>query len=244
MTRLFYFKVGTISESKREGHKPCTLKRAAQHNLREGPAYATSQFNIDANKSKFNQVLHGPLTSNEIVINSTIYLEKSIAKKTLRKDYVQAGEIIFSPKKLSPNKNSDYFSACRIWAIEMFGSEKILSAVVHRDQPEEHMHVLVSPVVGGQFRGSLLFKKGRLKQLRQSFEQKVLLPLGLPVISPKLNMLQKTALEIQVISALESDGRPSLACSAQAAIRASIRANPLIFIAAMGLEELTTISTI
>ena len=244
MTKLFYFKVGTISESTRAGHKACSLKRAAEHNLRAGKQYLSSRSNIDASKSHLNQILYGPTTASEIVTSSLKGLSKECLANVTRKDFVQAGEIIFSPKRLPVHALLAFFKTCRAWALEVFGSEKILSAVIHRDQSEEHMHILISPVLENRLIGSALFRKSRLKVLQRSFEETVLVPLGLPTIKPKLTKLQRNELESQVVLALQMDGRASLDCCAKEAIKASIRKDPCIFFEAMKLEGFVFQSTL
>ncbi|WP_368923885.1 plasmid recombination protein, partial [Comamonas aquatica] len=47
-----------------------------------------------------------------------------------------------------------YFQAALDWMATEFGSANLLSAVVHKDESAQHMHVLIVPLVQGSMQGS------------------------------------------------------------------------------------------
>ncbi len=234
MKNPFFFRVKTISTSKKAGHKPSTLKIAAEHNLREGHKYQSNYLEINCSKSKFNEILYGPATAEEIVKASLSNFKS--ARRTIRNDFVQAGEIVFSPNRLIEHQKRQFFIACLDWSIRWFGEEGILSAIVHNDQPNPHMHVLLSPVINGRLCGSMLFKKGRLKSMQKDFESKVLNLFGLNFYTRTLTKSQKKELTLSVISALYTDKKPALDGIAAEAIRQSIERDPQTFAAIMGVQ--------
>ena len=101
-TGVAYFSVKTISLSKTGGRKPCTLRVAARHNLREIQAEIGAEGNIDARRISNNIIMEGPLTATEVESRAKLLIS-SAAVGRLRKDYVQAIEVIFQAPPSCPD---------------------------------------------------------------------------------------------------------------------------------------------
>jgi hypothetical protein len=147
-SRYVIYKVKSIGQSTRGNRKPCTLLGAARHNLRKINAELGPGSTIEHSRSVLNVVLLGPETPEGI--NDLLKIKTKnagIDMSTLRRDYVQAVEIMVS---LNSNLSVEYlafFSACAEWASLYFGIENILSAIVHQDEAKPH--ILRALRVGG-----------------------------------------------------------------------------------------------
>lgn len=174
-TGVAYFSVKTISLSKTGGRKPCTLRVAAGHNLREIQAEIGAAGNIDARRISHNIIMEGPLTAAEVESRAEL-LKSSAAVGRLRKDYVQAIEVIFQAPPSCPD-SSAYLKRCTDWVRESM-CLPVLSAVIHYDESSPHTHVLLLPVKAGRYVGGEPLARPMLKQLRDDFFAKVAGPAG------------------------------------------------------------------
>ncbi len=95
MKDTLFLRAGTIGLSRREGRKPTTLLAAARHNQRRILAERRNG-HIDNSRTQLNIHLAGAVTPEEVVALARSTLSSAgVAVSKLRKDYVQAVELIF-----------------------------------------------------------------------------------------------------------------------------------------------------
>ena len=150
------------------------IQVAAKHNLREilTEYGAGHEGHIDPSRAQFNYVLRGPDTAASVA-NAARSLLDNAGIKTLRKDAVQALEIIFSLSPQVPINHREYFTDATIWAESHFNAP-IISATVHLDEAAPHCHVLVLPLINGRMIGSdLMGSRAKLLALQSDFYAQV-----------------------------------------------------------------------
>jgi hypothetical protein len=183
-TEVAYFSAKTISLSRVNGRKPCTLGAAARHNLREIQAEIGAAGNIDAARIKHNIILEGPRTAAEVEDKAKV-LMAGVERGKQRKDYVQAIEVVFQAPP-SCSDPSAYLNRCKEWVKGAMGLP-VLSAVIHRDESSPHAHVLLLPVKAGKYVGGSPIARDKLFQLRDEFFEKVAGPAGFQRYGAKLS---------------------------------------------------------
>lgn len=146
---------------------PTAALRAARHNLRE----LALTPNITPGQQHLNLVLLGHQTAEAVNAAYKAQLEAAGIDK-LRVDAVRLIEALVSlPVGIHDDKCA-YFQAALDWMATEFGSANLLSAVVHKDESAQHMHVLIVPLVHGRMQGSdLLGGKAQLRARLARFEQ-------------------------------------------------------------------------
>jgi len=180
--------------------KAPTLLGALRHNLREIISTAHEHRHaIDSSKSRHNVILRGPKAS-EAVKALHEQLKENNAIKSLRRDHVAAVEVVVSAPSnyLGPQ---EYFEAS-VAFFERFWGQPVLSAVAHFDQPNPHVHVLVSPFANGRSIGSsLIGYKSQISALARSFHTEVGKPFGF-ALSPQLTAAERLAISNETIEQL------------------------------------------
>ena len=167
----YIYEVKSIGLSERKGRKPQTLMVAARHNLREIQAENGADFGtIDPTRMHLNEVLIGPKSAREVLCNSNkLFAEIGVDPSRLRKDYNQASEHVFS---LKPGQcEGNFFQVIAEASKQIFGDDKVLSFVVHRDQDQPHAHMLVSPIAAGEYHGSKLHDHEQLKRIKAEYKK-------------------------------------------------------------------------
>lgn len=146
---------------------PTAALRAARHNLRE----LALTPNITPGQQHLNFVLLGHQTADAVNAAYKAQLEAAGIDK-LRVDAVRLIEALVSLPVGIHDDESAYFQAALDWMATEFGSANLLSAVVHKDESAQHMHVLIVPLVHGRMQGSdLLGGKAQLRARLARFEQ-------------------------------------------------------------------------
>jgi len=146
-----------------------------------------------------NAILRGPKAS-EAVKALHEQLKENNAIKSLRRDHVAAVEVVVSAPSnyLGPQ---EYFEAS-VAFFERFWGQPVLSAVAHFDQPNPHVHVLVSPFANGRSIGSsLIGYKSQISALARSFHTEVGKPFGF-ALSPQLTAAERLAISNETIEQL------------------------------------------
>jgi hypothetical protein len=233
-----YFSAKSISQSRKANRKPQSLLVATRHNLRDKQAEQGASDNIDLNRSHLNVTLHGPSTPHAIVERANeLKIKYAVPKSKLRKDHVQALEFVISVRDGSDIDVMAYFNASLRWLIKVFGAEMLLSAVVHLDEAEPHMHGLVLPILNGEYRGSSLIDKPSLQRLTRLFAEEVGKPFGLS-FQPKrrLHAAQRTAAFNLVIDHLQSNADPVLRSLVWPPVLEHIKREPQNFLQTLNLE--------
>ena len=220
--------------------KPCTLLNAARHNLREIQAELGANHGIDATKSASNEVLAGPRVAAEVVERAR-QLEQAAGVVHKRPDYCQAIEAVFSLHADTPIDQTKYFADCIRWAEQAY-KMPVLSAVVHKDQTAPHMHLLLLPLVNGQYVGSAPASKPETRRLSADFFEMVAGPAGLKRSNARFMGQTKKNATARVLEALGADRVATLWASIQPLVAQAVSKDPTPWVGALGipLEALRT----
>ena len=155
----------------------------------------------------------------------------------LRKDAVMGLEIVFS---LPPGHTIDdraYFNDCATWAAHHFGGVT-LSVDVHKDEAQDHCHVLLLPLIGGRMDGGrMVGNKQKLLAMHKQFHLDVAGRYGLSKALARLTGASKQAAVKAVLQKLRETGDSALQSAAWAAIRAMIESDPTQFLMTLGIEQ-------
>lgn len=233
----FFFSVGTIGQSTREGRKPSTLLQAARHNRRAIQAELGVHSHIDAKRICLNETIAGPATPAEVVaMAQSLMIDAGVVVEKLRKDYTQAVELLFSLSANTEVDTGNYFQRCVDWVGERFGAGNILSADIHRDEATPHCHVLLLPLVDGTMRGSNLITRPELAKLRISFERDVARGFGLKKPPGRMTGATRGQAARLVLERLESTQDPLLKSAMWLTARRAIETDPAPYLAALGIE--------
>jgi Plasmid recombination enzyme len=210
---------------------------AARHNLRDHQAEHGALPNISLELSHTNIVLHGPSSPAEIVRTANDLKAKySVPKRKLRLDHVQALEFVISVRFDSDIDEMAYFRASVRWLEVVFSKEMLLSAVVHYDEAEPHMHVLVLPIVNGQYMGGEPIDKTRLPKLTKRFAAEVGKAFGFSFERKlKLHATQRAAAANLIIDHLVERSDPLIDSSVWAVVAKHIQHAPQEYLQALGL---------
>jgi len=128
--------------------------------------------------------------------------------KSLRYDHVAAVEVVVSAPSnyLGP---LEYFEAS-VAFFERFWGQPVLSAVAHFDQPNPHVHVLVSPFANGRLIGSsLIGYKSQVSALTRSFHTEVGGPFGFE-LKAQLTAAERLAISDEAIAQILLDPEKAL----------------------------------
>ena len=233
-----YFAVKSIGMSKVNERKPCSLLNAARHNLREIQAEHGAVGRIDVARMHHNIVLHGPAVAADVQAHAVALLGAAgIDPDKMRRDHCQAIEAVFSLPRVSPVHDPDaYFARCLVWLAGALPLPMI-SAVVHRDESELHMHVLLLPLVKGVHVGRKpIHDRMAVSGLSESFFVKVAGPAGLKRSGAKLYGMAKKRAISAVLCRCEAQGLPAANGALWAVLEAAIHRDPLPALLALGMD--------
>jgi hypothetical protein len=238
MSKPLYFKAKSISMSRREDRKPQSLLVAARHNLRDLQAENGARDNIFLELSHRNVILHGPSSAMEIEqLANDLKVKYAVPTRKLRKDHVQALEFVISVRGDFDFDALEYFKTSLRWLISVFGEELLLSAIVHFDEAEPHMHALVLPMVAGEYVGGDPIGRRKLPKLVRRFADEVGQRYGLS-FEPKQRLsanLRNVALNLVVERLLELSD-PITTSHIWGAVLESIKLAPEKFLEALELK--------
>ncbi len=207
---------------------------AARHNLRELPLAP----NMVAGKQVLNYVLQGASSAVAVQTSYEAVLAKHGISK-LRKDAVRLIEALVSLPVGVNDPSHQYFEAALRWLTNEFGKANILSAVIHKDEAAQHMHVLVIPLIEGRMRGSdLMGGPGVVRDRHARFVASMQRPwaqLGVSVVQPL--RLRKAAMAQEVLAYLKLTDDPMWKSSVAQVIRDGIEGNPKPFYLTLGLSH-------
>lgn len=139
--------------------KPRQLLQAARHNLREIQAeFGATAGKIDAAKICLNMRLAGPDTAYGVASLADQIRDDACIPPVTRKNGVRAAELLITlPGFEGVSDPRAFFSDSLEW-VRAFLKVPVLSAVVHMDESEPHMHVLLLPItLQGQWLGYKVF---------------------------------------------------------------------------------------
>ena len=209
---------------------------AARHNLREIQAELGAGGTIDPTRMRLNVVMHGPGDAADVAALAKARMQAAGVGK-LRKDAVQAIELVFSLPHCTVMDKRHYFADCLAWAGARFGADNILSAVAHHDEAAPHMHVLLLPLVGNKMAGSELVGNRRtLADMQVAFHSAVASQHGLRKAPKRLAGHSKDAAAHLVLKHLRAANDGVLRSAAWPTIRDAIERDPAPFMDALGLH--------
>jgi hypothetical protein len=190
--------------------KPQTLLMAARHNLREIQAENGADYGkLDPTRTHLNELLAGPDKASDVVmLNNRLFATAGKDPEKQRKDYVQASEHVLS---LAPGQDERGFFSVMVECFKgIYGANNILSATVHRDQEQPHIHILVSPITGGSYHGGKLHNNIQTN-LNKALIAQAAKPIGFaPPLTWKVKKQQTNQKAASVIAFFEHHHHPIL----------------------------------
>lgn len=182
------------------------ILKAARHNLREIQRELGPGSNIDIERSDLNEVLAGPSDAAEVASAYEGVLRDAGIEK-VRKNAVLVVEAMVSLPSGCDGKSSAFFRDSLAWIRRYLGGV-VFSAVVHRDEAQQHMHVLIVPIIEGRLRGrDYIGDINRLQTIQGNFFASVASRYGLTRPPPKrrVTVAQKNDTAAAVVEALRAD---------------------------------------
>jgi hypothetical protein len=210
------------------------MGKAARHNRRVIQAELGASGPIDATSSHLNITLMGPSTADEVAQLAKAKIMAAGITKT-RKNAVMGVELVFSLPTGHPHDVTAYFTACAQWAGAEFGGlNNIVSVDIHRDEAQDHAHVLLVPLFEGRLRGSdAVGNKRKLSELQTKFFKDVAAGFGFSKPRARLSGNNKAQVTRQVLDRLRQD--PAGKSAAWAVIRDSVERDPMPYALALGI---------
>ena len=215
---------------------------ALRHNKRAIQAELGAWSHIDSTKIRANYCLDGFETpeSGYAALNDAIQRYNNNHIRKIRRDAVIALETVFSlPAGRSDVNLQAFFDKCLAWCKKEFQKSNILSADVHLDEANPHMHVLLGCVRPDELIGSnsvgyaASFNRRNLR-----FFDEIGTRYGLASPTRGINKKERKALAHRVLLTLQRQGDPMLQSQCYDLIRKAIDANPIDFAVTLGLEIL------
>ncbi len=226
-----YFNAGTVNPVRK---KTSTIKHSLAHNRRTTQAAHGSRSNIDATRSNLNYCLAGDASPNAIAAK----VMAGMVEHNARKNAPHAVEVLIS----LPNNWEGDTRAVFVDAIPylegILGAGNLLSADVHLDESNPHMHVLFMPLEHCEKKGRLVWRSTinkRTRELYDGFFTEVGAKHGLekPI---KLTANMRTALAMAVIDTMNRSGDGTINSRAWEAVKTAIKANPKPFAVQLGIN--------
>lgn len=207
---------------------------AARHNKRAIQAELGAASHINPARSCLNITLIGPQTPKDVERLAKDRLSMSAGKT--RKNAVLGVELVFS---LPANHRLDvveYFTNCAHWTGQQFGGmDNIISMDIHRDESQDHAHVLLVPLIDGRLKGSdAVGNKHKLTALQASFFTDVAAGFGFNKPRAKLSGHNRIKTIKMVLDKLRND--PAAKSAVWAVIHDNVERNPMPFALALGIE--------
>lgn len=232
-----FIRYKTIGMSTCKGRKPQSLMAAVSHNQREkihagGSAYGR----IDSSSTNLNYSIVNSGSAADVASKAAALMEQAGKNPaSMRRDYCQAIEVVFSLPANTTKDVAAYFSDCVAWLGRRYGTGVILTADVHLDQECPHCHALMVPVNGGRYVGREWVERGALMAAVGEFAETVAKPHGLSM-PERLDSAQRRAAIAMVLQALEAvDGGVFLRPWWQP-MRAAIERDTISWLESLGLE--------
>jgi hypothetical protein len=226
-----YFKAGTVNPTT----KPTsTIKNAIAHNRRITQAANGSRSNIDASRSHLNYCLAGDARPSAIVQKVTT----GMVDHNARKNAPHAVEVLISlPDNWEGDTRAVFVDAIP-YLTGILGAENLLSADVHLDEPNPHMHVLFMPLEYCKKKGRLVWRStvgGRGRELYDGFFSEVGAKHGIdrPV---NLTANIRAALAMAVIDTMNRSDDGATNSKAWEAIKTVIKTTPKPFAVQLGIN--------
>lgn len=213
------------------------LRDALKHNLRQIPRETAGESHINGSKTPLNKVLWGGDSPNEMAQETIQRIIEGTGKK-LRKNGVVALEVLFSLQVNTKINKEDFFGESLQW-LEDYWRCPIISATVHHDEVNPHMHVILLPLCEGRMRGaSLVGHKIHLAAFKQHHHLEVGRDFGLVQVAaiPRFKRFMAAA---NIIKALADQPSLILSPSVKTALMSSLAIAPAELCAVLGIDPTT-----
>lgn len=211
---------------------------AAKHNLREIAAELREGGRIDSTRRCLNEVIAGPATALEVAALARGMVAAAYPVKLPRRDAVLCIEFMVSLPADHGVDEEAFFTATLAWLGRRFGGVgNVVSAVVHRDEDNPHMHVLLVPLVDGGLRGSeAIGGKVKVRGFYRDFDLQIGTGFGLKPIAGTLREAERARAASCVVAALKRLDDPCLTSGVWPALNHLIEMNPLPLAVALGID--------
>jgi len=222
------------------------LRAAFRHNKREIQKELGANSHIDASKVRLNYSLIKTKPTTDLLqeMHDSIELYEEATGKRIRRDAVLALEAVFSVPVGRVDFDFDikgFFTDCLAWLKQQMPSAIVMTADVHLDEANPHMHVILSCVTPTKLIGSLL--KGNREKYHErndDFFHQVASHYGLSLPPTKLYKSDREKLAKVSISHIESTCDPMTKSPHYSLIRSMIQQNPVPFATNLGIPIQTT----
>ena len=136
--------------------------------------YKSDNPQIDSSKTKYNYHMHNPDGTYTEFINQRI-TELNLSP---RKDAVVMNSFVVGADRaffdgLSKLSQYNFFSDCTKFFEERYGTENVISAVIHMDETTPHMHLNFIPINEGRLSSKSLFDRQKLAQLQTELHENI-----------------------------------------------------------------------
>jgi hypothetical protein len=215
-----------------------TLAMAEAHNRRKISVELASFSHINPSKILLNQELISLKgVSLEDAVLSVLY-DRGIdlnSQTNKRKDKGFAIEWLFSVTLGYEGDHLSLYNDCLSWLAAYYPDCPLVHAVVHYDENEPHMHVIMVPIRGNSLPASNIYSyKGGAKTRNSNLYAAIGKKHGLTLKTTLKGAIKKRAAEV-VIEALEKRNTPSFMGNIWPAIKSSIRNSPDGFLDPLGI---------
>jgi hypothetical protein len=229
----FLFSIGVIKTLKK-------LKDAFKHNKREIQRELGANSHIDAQRMHLNHSLLDAISTANLISNMSDCIDEYETKsgKMIRKDAVIAIELLFSiPAQKTDIDIKNYFSDCLAWANSEFAPAVPLTADIHLDESNPHMHIIFNCVVADRLVGSFV-KGNKQKYIKRTdnFFEKVGQKYGLAKPPERLPKAFKADLAKRVLNEIEKNSDPMTQSSLYPTFKLEIENNPTPYAVNLGME--------
>jgi len=226
-----YFKAGTVNPLTKA---TSTIENAIAHNRRTTQAAHGARSNIDPKRSHLNYCLAGDKSPNAI----TQRVRAAMIEHRARKNAPHAVEVLIS---LPANWQGDaraVFTDAIPYLEGVLGADNLLSADVHLDEANPHMHVLFMPLEHCKKKGRLVWRstlQGRTQRLYDGFFKQVGGEYGIdkPI---QLDAKTKKALAENLIDMMRRSSDGAANSMAWEPIKRAVRKSPIPFAVACGID--------
>ena len=215
-----------------------TLSKADLHNTRQIPTEFETFSHIDPTKSHLNQELVS-LESESLEQKVKMLIgEAGISLDSARYKRANKGLAIEWLFTVTPGFQCDYeqlYSKCLFWLMETFPFSPIAHAIIHYDEADPHLHVIMIPIQGIRLPASkILGFKGVSRARLNDLYEKVAKEFGLSHPTRLTGAVKRRAAEITIKVCEKFDYRKNLGRLWQPLIMA-IQARPEPFMEALGI---------
>ncbi len=158
-----------------EKYKRQEVSSVEEENERDESYQATNP-NIDSSRTKDNHHIIYPFKSYIEIINKR--LSQLELKRKIRSDAILMNSFVVTSdgeffKGLRPWEQRDFFRDCVQFFEDKYGTENMISAVVHMDETTPHLHLNFVPINNGRLSSKSLFDRQKLAQLQTELWEQV-----------------------------------------------------------------------